>query len=150
MQPLNLPSFTYKLRKVAKKYYIFDITRKKYVYLTPEEWVRQHFVNYLMGHLAYPKTLMSLERWAAQQRKLQRMDIVIYNRIGIPFMLVECKAPTASVDHHVFDQAARYNVQVKAQYLVVTNGLEHICCHMNHQKLPGYAFLDNIPNFPKQ
>ena len=144
MQQLTLPSFDYRLQKVNNTYYIFDRIRKKYVHLTPEEWVRQHFVHYLINHLAYPKSLIRLE--SGLRKKQQRTDILIYDRTGKPLMIVECKGPSIPIDNKVFDQAARYNMEIKAKLLVVTNGLKHFCCKMDYSSST-YAFLEAIPCF---
>ncbi len=144
MQPLDLPAFDFRLQKKEKKPYIFDIIRKKYVCLTPEEWVRQHFLHYLINTLGYPKSLIKLESRVGFQQS--RTDIVVYNRMILPLMIVECKAPHVAVSHMVFDQAARYNSMLKAQLLVVTNGLKHFCCKVDY-KTSKYQFLKIIPCF---
>jgi hypothetical protein len=147
MQPLNLPTFNYKLRRLGEHYAIFDIVRKKYVRLTPEEWVRQHLVHYLIHHLAYPPTLLSLERSTRCSHQLQhRPDLVIYDRSVKPLMLVECKAPTISLNTTTFSQIARYNAQLKAKLLLVSNGLIHLCWEIDYlTAMP--TLLPHIPYF---
>ena len=146
MQSLNLPQFKWDIRKEAESTTIFDAIRKKHVILTPEEWVRQHFVHYLMSHLNYPKSLISMERGLAYNRLKKRTDILIYDRTGIPFMLVECKASHVKIDTNVFKQASVYNKTLKASYLVVTNGLQHFCCFIDHTN-SSYKFIDQLPVF---
>src|SRR5690606_27113443 len=93
MVDLNLPSFEYRIKKTEEKTFIFDEIRKKFVVLTPEEWVRQHFVHYMIGHLRYPRALINVETGLAYNQLRKRSDIVLYDRTGKPWMIVECKAP---------------------------------------------------------
>jgi hypothetical protein len=144
MKPLNLPQFDYKIEKKAGKNAIFDMIRKKYVVLTPEEWVRQHFVHYLIEHLQYPKTLISIEGGLQYNRMQKRSDIVVYTRNTLPFMLIECKAPEVKVSQRIFEQAAMYNQTLKAVYVVITNGLEHYCCQIDHENA-SYQFMNELP-----
>jgi hypothetical protein len=144
MKPLNLPPFDYKIDNKAGKNAIFDMIRKKYVVLTPEEWVRQHFVHYLIDHLQYPKTLISIEGGLLYNRLQKRSDIVVYTRNTLPFMLIECKAPEVKISQRVFEQAAVYNQTLKASYVVVTNGMEHFCCQINHEKASS-QFMNELP-----
>lgn len=127
MQPLNLPAFQYKMRYTGGVHHIFDVVRKKYVRLTPEEWTRQHFLHYLIQQLAYPRSLIRLERKVAGHYLHHRPDIVVYNRMGRPYMLVECKAPHKAIDTKTVYQLVRYNAQLRAQLLVLTNGMVHYC-----------------------
>lgn len=146
MKNLNLPQFACKIEKKAEKNTIFDAIRKKFVVLTPEEWVRQHFVHYLIDHLLYPKTLISIEGGLQYNRLKKRSDIVVYDRKAAPFMLVECKAPEVKLDQRIFEQAAVYNQTLKARYVVITNGMEHYCCEINHQN-SSYQFVDQLPEY---
>lgn len=135
MQKLSLPAFDYKIQHSAQGYYIFDIVRKKYVRLTVEEWTRQHFVHYLIDQLAYPKSLIRLERGLRYNDRQPRPDIVVYTKIGQPWMLVECKAPHVAIDAKVWYQAACYNFYLQVQLLVITNGIKHYCWQIDHATL---------------
>ena len=127
MVKLNLPSFEYKLRDANGKVWIFDGIRKKYVVLTPEEWVRQHFINHLVNHLGYPKALLKVEAGLKYNKLSKRSDIVVYNREGIPWMVIECKAPDLTIDEKSILQVSVYNKTLKAAYVVLTNGMKHLC-----------------------
>ncbi|MBN8821690.1 MULTISPECIES: type I restriction enzyme HsdR N-terminal domain-containing protein [unclassified Spirosoma] len=146
MVPLNLPAFDCKTKQVEGKPYIFDLIRRKYVRLSPEEWVRQHVINLLLTHYAYPKALIKTEGGLTLNQTQKRTDIVVFNREGNPFLLVECKAPHITLTQTVFDQIARYNHVHRAPYLVVSNGLMHYCCSVNHTTAE-IAFLDDFPAF---
>ncbi len=146
MTTLNLPTHSFKYKKEQDKTFIFDVIRRKYVVLTPEEWVRQHFIIYLIEHKNYPSSLVSVEMSLKVNNIQKRSDIVVFNRQGIPFLMVECKAPTVKINQAVFDQIARYNFNLKVQYMVVTNGLKHFCCAYDYDKST-YLFLDHIPEF---
>jgi len=128
---LNLPAFDYKLKKEAGKLWIFDVIRKKYVVLLPEEWVRQHFINYLITDRGYPRALVRIEGGLSYNQMSKRSDIVVFNREGKPWMIVECKSPDIPVTDAVLFQAATYNKTLQARYLVVTNGLLHICSEID-------------------
>ncbi len=125
---------------------IFDIIRKKFVMLTPEEWVRQHFIHYLIDHLGYSKGLIRVEFGIQYNELPKRPDILVYDREGRPYALVECKAPDVKITQKTFEQAATYNRVVKARYLMTTNGMEHYCCTIDHDK-GSYGFLKDIPKF---
>jgi len=125
MQKLNLPSFDYKLTEIGGKAHIFDIIRRKYVQITPEEWVRQHVLHWLINHYQYPKSLIRTESGMKYNQLMKRTDILIYDREGNPFLLVECKAPHIKCSETVLNQALQYNATLKAPYLLITNGLEH-------------------------
>lgn len=127
MYKLNLPEFNIALRKEQGKVWIFDIIRKKYVVLTPEEWVRQHFIHYLINDRGYPKSLFKVERGLTYNKLLKRSDIVIHDRTGKPRMLVECKAPEIKLTQKAFNQVAVYNMTVGARYIAVTNGMAQFC-----------------------
>ncbi|MCR6638779.1 MAG: type I restriction enzyme HsdR N-terminal domain-containing protein [Sporocytophaga sp.] len=148
MIPLNLPSFDIKIKEYENKTWIFDILRKKYVVLTPEEWVRQHFINLLITEFNYPKSLIKCESGLSYNKLRKRSDIVVYNREAIPFLLIECKAPEVKITDAVFKQAATYNFVLKAPYFVVTNGINTFCCIVNHDtKEVGY--VNGLPAFPE-
>lgn len=146
MTELNLPPFRYQLQQQAGRTTIFDTIRKKYVVLTPEEWVRQHFINYLIHHLRYPKALVSVESGLRYNHTLRRSDIVVYTREGTPFMVIECKAPSVVLSAAVFEQIAVYNQSLQAHYMTVTNGQDHYCCRMDY-KAGSYAFTDSLPEY---
>lgn len=145
-KPLNLPPYPFKLTQKAQQLFIFDEIRKKNLVLTPEEWVRQHFVQYLMLHKKYPKSLIKLEGGLHLNRLQKRTDIVIYDIHGKPFILVECKASHIKIDQKVFDQVARYNFIHQVKYLITTNGLEHFYCEMDYLN-DTYVFLRDIPDY---
>lgn len=146
MQALNLPSYDFRLKSNENKTLIFDNFRKKYVVLTPEEWVRQHFANFLVSEKQYPSSLMAIEKQLSINGLQKRTDIVIYNRQGAPEIIVECKAPNVPISQDTFDQIARYNMKLQANYLVVTNGIEHYFCMIDHTS-ESYVFLKDIPNY---
>jgi Type I restriction enzyme R protein N terminus (HSDR_N) len=141
MIKLNLPEFAYKVTKIEGKPYIFDPIRRKNVFLTPEEWVRQHVLNWLMVALQYPKSLIRSESGLNQPNSLKRTDIVVYNRNAAPFLLVECKAPNILLSDQTLEQANRYNKFLKAQFLLITNGLEHLAFEVIDQKMKPIAHL---------
>ncbi len=146
MQSLNLPPFDHKTKLTDGKPYIYDQLRRKYVALTPEEWVRQHFVQLLLVHYGYTRALLRIEGTHRAQQRQRRCDVLAYDRAGQPFLLVECKAPDVPLDEAVFAQAARYNAVHGAPYLVLTNGLRHLCCRVANGQ---YAICDHIPHFPE-
>lgn len=144
MTELNLPKYNFKIRSQDGKKQIFDEVRKKYVALTPEEWVRQHFIQFLVNEKKYPASRMAIE-YALQYNSLSRRgDIVIFSKEALPYLIVECKAPTVQLSQETFDQAARYNFNLKVNYLVITNGLRHLCCEMDYAD-NSYRFLPDIP-----
>jgi len=146
MTTLNLPPFEAKVRYTDGRSQIFDILRRKYVALTPEEWVRQHFVNFLVGHKGYPKGLLANELELRIGEKRLRCDTVLYNKVLQPRMIIEYKAPTVAVTQKTFDQIAVYNLLLHVDYLVVSNGLHHYCCRMDYDDKK-YLFLKDIPNY---
>lgn len=146
MNRLNLPSFEIKLSGTAEKPKILDILRRKYVALTPEEWVRQHFVHFLIGHKGYPQTLMANEMELRMGGKKLRCDTVIYNKVLKPLMIVEYKAPSVVINQQVFNQITTYNLLLHVDYLVVSNGMQHYCCKMDY-KHQTYQFLEDIPEY---
>ncbi|HEY3404749.1 MAG TPA: type I restriction enzyme HsdR N-terminal domain-containing protein [Ohtaekwangia sp.] len=125
MISLNLPSFEYQLKKEDGKVLIFDSIRKKYLVLTPEEWVRQHFIHYLINERKYPRSLIRLEGGLSYNTLSKRSDIVVFNREGKPWMVVECKAHDQPINDNTLRQASIYNAKLQAKYLAVTNGLVH-------------------------
>ena len=146
MQRLNLPTYNFKFKSSENKTLIFDKLRKKYVVLTPEEWVRQHFVHFLIDQKRYPETLIAIEKQLTINNLKKRTDILIFNSDGKPEVIIECKAPSIKISQKTFDQIARYNLQLKAEFLIVTNGLTHFYCKMDF-KNKTYIFLKNLPDY---
>jgi hypothetical protein len=140
---LNFPNYTFKIKEVLSAHHIFDIIRKKYVVLTPEEWVRQHVVRFLINEKKYAQGLMQLETTVKFNRMNIRCDILLYTKELQPFMLVECKAPGIEITQAAFDQIARYNMPLKVKYLMVTNGLSHYYCLMDYEKNT-YTFIKEM------
>lgn len=148
MTRLNLPSFPIRLAGTQEKPKVFDILRSKYVALTPEEWVRQHFVNYLIQHKQYPASYLANEVNLKLGGKVLRADTVLYDQQLRPLMIIEYKAPHIAISQKIFNQLFAYNLQLHATYLVVSNGLQHYCCMLTHDH-EKYVFLDDIPEYNK-
>jgi len=146
MFPLNLPAYEYKLKQSPEKTLIFDSIRRKYVVLTPEEWVRQHFIHYLTGHLHYPKGLISVERGMVYNTLVKRTDICVYDTNRQPLLLVECKAPDVAITPAVINQATTYNKTLKARLVVLSNGLEHYCWQVDFAN-NRLQILQHIPDY---
>ena len=146
MKRLNLPTYSFNIKLIEQRKYIFDFIRKKFVILTPEEWVRQNFLRYLVDEKNYPASLIAIEKEFKLNNLSKRSDTVVYNKMGKPFLIVEFKAPDVKIDQKVFDQIARYNMKLKVNYLMVSNGMEHYCCMLDYSK-NSYVFLKEIPNF---
>ena len=146
MQELNFPSYAFRLKSSENKTLIFDIIRKKYVVLTPEEWVRQHVLRFLLEEKNYPASLITVEKQLKIHTRTKRTDIVVYNTQGTPEVLIECKAPSVKITQAAFDQIARYNLTAKASYLMVTNGLSHFFCQIDAEN-ETYVFLKDIPEY---
>jgi len=146
MESLNLPTYSFKLKSEGGRKLIFDEIRRKYVVLTPEEWIRQNFVRYLISEKSFPSSLISLEQQFEYNRMVKRVDILVYNRSGKPVMMIECKAPGTKINQAVFDQIALYNLRFKVQFLAVTNGVDHYCCKYDKAG-QGYIFLKQIPDY---
>lgn len=146
MYELNLPKYGIKIKNDKGHQSIFDVLRRKYVALTPEEWVRQHFVHFLIEHKGYPKALMANEIQLAIGNKKLRCDSVLYDRTLRPRMIIEYKAPTVNITQKVFDQITIYNMLLHVDYLVVSNGIKHYCCRMDYANQK-YLFLEDIPDY---
>ena len=146
MQQLNFPSYTFRFKNSENKVSIFDEIRKKFIILTPEEWVRQHVVRFLLEEKKYPKSLVNVEKVLTINGLRKRYDIVVFNPDGSIFVLVECKAPEIKTSQATFDQIARYNMTLKAEYLMVTNGHNHYFCQMDFEN-EKYAFLKELPDY---
>ncbi len=144
MQKLNFPTYTFKYKNKENKPYIFDVIRKKYFLLTPEEWVRQHIVRFLLEK-GYSKNLVSVEKQLIINGLKRRFDIVVFNKEMNPYILIECKAPDVQLTQKTFDQANRYNWLLKAPYLIMTNGMKHYICEIDFEK-NNYKFLNEIPD----
>ena len=142
--PLNLPPVELRLRMEDKILKVFDPLRKKYVALTPEEYVRQHFTAWMTGNLGYPASLMGNEVPLTLNNTRRRCDTVVFRSDGSPVVIVEYKAPTVAITQSVFDQIARYNMVLRSRYLIVSNGLRHFCCEMDYDH-DSYSFLSAIP-----
>ena len=143
---LNLPPFDIRLREVGGRRQVLDVLRRRYVALTPEEWVRQHFVHFLIGQKGYPKGLLANEVELRVGEKRLRCDTLLYNRAMQPQMIVEYKAPDIGITQRVFDQISAYNLLLHVDYLVVSNGRQHYCCRMDYERR-GYTFLSEIPDY---
>ena len=146
MPELNLPSFDKKVIQKEGKPFIFDIIRRQYVALTPEEWVRQHFVHFLIGTKGYPQSLMANEVQLKLNGMSRRCDTVVYDRTLKPRVIVEYKAPTVNITQQVFEQICRYNMVLQVDYLIVSNGLVHYCCKVDHATRT-HTFLKEIPEY---
>ena len=143
---LNLPTYEIKIAQRGNKQLIFDFLRRKYVALTPEEWVRQHFVHYLIEHKGYPAGLIGNEVELNVGEKKLRCDTILYNKVAQPQMIIEYKAPQIKLQQKTFDQISAYNLLLKVDYLIVSNGMQHICCRMDYENQK-YCFLEGIPNY---
>jgi type I site-specific restriction-modification system R (restriction) subunit len=148
MLPLNLPRFEVKVGIQNGKPAIFDRLRRKYVAITSEEWVRQHFVNYLLTEKNYPENLIINEIGIKLNNTQKRCDTVVYNNHLEPLAIIEYKAPSVDITEQVFDQIVRYNMALRAKYLIVSNGLKHYCCKINYDD-ESYQFLEEIPDYSK-
>jgi predicted type IV restriction endonuclease len=146
METLNLPAYEFRVTERDDRRVIYDPVRQTYVRLTPEEWVRQHFVQYLIQELGVPAGLLATEAAFPYEGRSWRADVVAHDRRGDPLLLVECKAPSVSIGQDAFDQGARYNLVLGARYLVVTNGLTHYACRVDLEAQE-YAFLDDLPPY---
>jgi len=143
---LNLPQYTFRTSEKQGKKIIFDGFRGRWVALTPEEWVRQNFARYLTEVKHFPASLIAIERSLRINQRDFRTDIVLFSKSGMPLVVVECKAPEVKITQQVFDQIARYNLDLRVSYLIVTNGLMHYCCKFEQEQL-SYTFLPEIPDY---
>lgn len=146
MYKLNLPTYNIRINENRGRYAIFDILRKKYVAMTPEEWVRQHFIHYLTEHKGYPQAYLANEVELKVGDKRMRCDSILYNKELLPRMIIEYKAPTIQLQQKVFDQISAYNLLMRVDYLIVSNGLQHYCCKMDYDNQK-YLFLADIPDY---
>ena len=146
MQKLNFPTYTFRFKNSENKVAIFDEIRKKFVILTPEEWVRQNVVRFLLEEKKYPKSYINVEKIIKINSLTKRYDIVVFQPDGKIFLLIECKAPEVPISQNTFDQIARYNMVLEAEYLMLTNGLNHYFCKMDFEN-EKYLFLKELPEF---
>ncbi len=146
MLQLNFPEYTFTTQMHSGQKMIFDVIRRKYVVLTPEEWVRQHFIHHLVNEKHVPETLIAIEKKIVFNQLLRRCDLVVYNRKHKPAMIIECKAPTIRISQKTFDQVVRYNMVLNVKYLVVSNGMDHYCCRIDYNNLT-YEYVDSIPDY---
>ena len=149
MQKLNFQLYNFRFKNSENKVSIFDEIRKKFIILTPEEWVRQHVVQFLLEDKKYPKSLINVEKVLKVNGLRKRYDVVVFNPDGSIFILIECKAPEIKIAQTTFDQIARYNMTMKAEYLMLTNGLNHYFCQMDYEN-GKYEFLRALPDFDSQ
>lgn len=145
-QSLNLPSYSFNIKDVEGTNFLFDAFRRKFVKLTPEEWVRQNFARFLIEERGYPAGRIVVEKSLFYNKLSKRCDLLVYNDRAEPLVLVECKAPGVKIEKEVFDQIAVYNMTFKVRYLLVTNGISHYAAEINfeHQKV---RFLEEIPQY---
>jgi hypothetical protein len=146
METLNLPTYSFSVKSEAGRNYIFDAIRKKYIVLTPEEWVRQNFIRYLVSEKGFPASLIAVEQQFIFNKMQKRSDILVYNNLGKPMVLVECKAPSVPITSGVFEQIGLYNLTHRVPWLIVTNGIKHYCCRYAEQE-GNYRFSDFIPDW---
>lgn len=144
MQHLNFPSYDARTRLLAGRSEIFDLVRRKFVAQTPEEWVRQHLINYLVQYKHVPVGMMGVEKQVLINKIPHRFDLVVFSRQGNPLLLAECKAPGIQITEKVFDQAARYNLQLNASFFMITNGFEHFTCRLDYEHKQ-YIFIPDLP-----
>jgi hypothetical protein len=146
MIQLNLPPFEFSIKSEGQSKQIFDSFRKKYVELTPEEWVRQNFLRYLTEEKKFPASLIAVEIQIGVGKLKKRCDAVVYSKETKPVLIIECKAPAVKISQEVFDQAARYNLTLNVKYLALTNGFEHFFCRINTEK-KSFEFIEEIPEY---
>ena len=149
MQRLNLPEYPLRIKNENGKTMIFDEIRKKFVVLTPEEWVRQNFIQFLINEKNYPPALMAVEKQLIINSLSRRFDLLAYNRKGEPFLIAEFKAPDVNIAQETFDQAVRYNMALKVKYIVISNGMQHFACEIDYEK-KDFTFLKEIPFFSSE
>ena len=149
MKKLNFPVYSFRFKNSENKVSIFDEIRKKFILLTPEEWVRQHVVQFLLQDKKYPKSYINVEKLIKINNLSKRYDGVVFQPNGEIFLLIECKAPEVPISQQTFDQIARYNLVMKAKYLMVTNGLNHYFCQMDFEN-EKYVFLKELPEYSNQ
>jgi len=143
---LNLPVYNFRTTQKEGRIFVFDALRRRWVKLTPEEWVRQHLVRYLIEEKGFPASLIAVERSLRFNQQDFRADVVVFSTEGKPLLIVECKAPEVKITQKVFDQIVRYNFEFQVDFLIVSNGMTHFCCKIDKGNL-AYEFLQEIPDF---
>ena len=146
MLQLNLPEYKFRIKKLDEKMLIFDSQRKRYVSLTPEEWVRQHFIHFLINQTGYPSAYLAVEKQVNMIGMKKRCDAILYNDIALPVLIIELKAPTVPITQATFDQVAVYNAKLKVDYFMISNGIEHYCCKVDTDNAR-YEFFPEIPDY---
>ncbi len=146
MKALNLPAYEFRIKTEESKTYIFDSVRRRFVLLTPEEWVRQNFMQYLAMEKKYPESLMAVEKQIKVNEKLFRFDLLIFNKQGKPLLIAEFKAPEVKITQNAFDQVVRYNMALKVERVIVSNGMQHYVCEIDYST-NSYKFLKEVPEF---
>jgi len=149
VQNLNFPKYNFRFKSNENKTLIFDIIRKKFIVLTPEEWVRQHVLQFLISEKNYPISHINVEKQLKLNDTIKRYDIVVFNPNGNIEIIVECKAPKIKINQQTFDQIARYNFVLESEYLMVTNGLDHYFCQMDFEN-EKYIFLKDLPTYNQE
>lgn len=149
MRDLNFPSYNFRIKNSENNTHIFDVIRKKFVVLQPEEWVRQHCIQFLINEKNFPVSLINVEKVVEINGLNKRYDIIVFNSDGSIYLIIECKAPKVKISQSAFDQIARYNLALKASYLMVTNGLNHYFCNIDYN-LGVYNFLKELPSYAKK
>lgn len=147
MYQLNLPPFTYRVKTEAQRKLIFDVVRKKYVTLTPEEWVRQHIIHFLINEKKVPASMVGVEKGLNVLGRKRRVDVVVYNSTGKAVVLIECKAPTAVLNPQTLSQAAVYNYGFGTNYIMISNGIQHLYLQIQKEKQQ-FTWLENLPVYP--
>lgn len=146
MEKLHFPDYKFRFKIKENKNCVFDSIRKKWVVITPEEWVRQHCAHFLINEKQYPSSLIAIEKKISVFQTVKRFDLVVYYPDGQVAVLIECKAPKVKISQKVFDQLARYNLKLNSDYMMVTNGLSHYYCKMD-KKLQQYKFMEHLPDY---
>jgi type I site-specific restriction endonuclease len=146
MWQLNLPEYIFRIKKQNDKLLIFDTQRKRYVVLTPEEWVRQNFIKFLIDEKKYPAAFLAIEKQLNYNGMKKRCDAILYNQNAQPILIIEFKAPNVSITQATFDQVAVYNAKLKVDFFIISNGIEHFCCKVDTINAK-YDFFSEIPNY---
>lgn len=147
MLQLNLPEYKFRIKKQNEKLFIFDSQRKRYVSLTPEEWVRQHFIRFLIEEKGFPAAYLAVEKQLEMNGMKKRCDAILYNEHALPILIIELKAPNVAITQATFDQVAVYNAKLKVDFFMISNGIEHYCCRVITESAK-YEFFPEIPNYP--
>jgi type I site-specific restriction endonuclease len=146
MLQLNLPEYNFRIKKQNEKLFIFDTQRKRFVSLTPEEWVRQHFIRFLIEVKKFPAALLAVEKQLNLNGMKKRCDAILYDSDAKPMMIIEFKAPNVAISQATFDQVAVYNAKLNVDFFMISNGIEHFCCRVN-TKTARYEFFSEIPDY---